>query len=523
MSGKLSVSLPRRAPPAPQSLRRPAAAVPVWLLSAALIGAFGLWFSWAPLVVALQQPQLAGQALFPALLPATAFSQSALFSLLVIAGLAAACLRLTLGFLLRPDSEALLLSACLAVLLVTAWWMYQVLGSPAFSLRQLQGLALLSGVGGGCFSALSHRPGAGSEHRHRVEFASSLGHLGIVVTLVVVPLIITLPLPGQEPRLAAAGSSHFLGRTAVGQPLWLGWAGLFWGLVLAPAFALSLRFVRCSWRALFDLLAALLLGLLPALLGAWLLLPGEAGGSGLALSVELVLAVMLFGALAAIRLWPGSPQVETLFRIFNNKHTWAMTLLWVMSLGSFLGFCAALPLTLAELFAAPGAGEAAQTPGLFLYLWMLPLAAVLLRRVSAWGAQRWGGARVTQVCIGLLFAGSLLAAYRVYGMQQAEYSPPYFYGLLMAFAVLVVAANMAHAALLSSLAKLFPTPQWRGVGIWLASVSALGVAYIPLLFAGHLQRGTPAQALLGFALFYGLCFVLNGWLYLRRHAAIYNP
>jgi NNP family nitrate/nitrite transporter-like MFS transporter len=49
------------------------------------------------------------------------------------------------------------------------------------------------------------------------------------------------------------------------------------------------------------------------------------------------------------------------------------------------------------------------------------------------------------------------------------------------------------------------------------------VFYIPQLLGEQLVHGTPAQAMLGFAVFYAVCLLLNGWFYLRRESVIYNP
>lgn len=490
--------------------------MPAWLLTAGLVCAFGVWFSWAPLVVQLYQVN-------------AGLSGAALFSLLALTGLSAASLRLTLGFLMRAGAQALVLSASLAVLALTSFGLYQWFSTPVQPFWQLQALALLAGVGGGCFSALVYQPKKAevSPSSLKAELASALGHLGIVLGLLALPILVLYPLPEQEPSVLLTGSSHFLGRVGAGLPVWLGWAGFFWGLACSLVFILCLPYLWRShsrfWLDLGQFLAALILGLLLASLGAWCLLPAELGGSGLGLSRELVLVALVVATLAVVRFWPQVSQADDAFQIFNSKHTWVMSLFWAMSAGSFLGLTAAFPLILMYVFAAPEASASPEYPGVFLYAWMLPFTAILMRPIGTWCALRWGGARTTQFCMALLIVAALLAAYWVGAAQSSSYTPPFFLGFLLAFAVLFIASGMAHASLLSSLDKLFPLPQRRSLGIWLSSVSALGVAYIALVMSEQFEQGVPSQALYGFALFYGICFLLNGWLYLRRHAPIYNP
>lgn len=487
------------------------------LLSAGLVCAFGLWFSWAPLVVHLQQI-------------GAGFSLTELFSLLAIAGLSAACLRLTLGYLLPAGAESLLFTSCVGVLMVTAWGLYQLLGSSLPELWQLQGWALLSGVGGGCLSALGHGPGrTTSSHSWLAkEIAAAVGHLGIVASLMILPLLVTLGLLHQQSVELMADSSHFLGRVDSGQRLWLGWAGLFWGLLLIPVFLLSLvslwrsfrtQSLSLTWKMLAQVVGAGVLGLFLALVGAALVLPVEVGGLGFPLALEVGLVLLILLALAAIRLWPESVDAAGFTALIPRADTWIMSVLWAMSIGSFLGFAAAFPLTFWLLFAPPAEHTGPGYPGVFLYAWMLPLVAIVIRVLGGWCARRWGAALITQLCAGALVVASLAAAYWMLEIQQAAYSAPYFSALLWCFAVIFIASGIAHASLSSTLSELFPGPQARWVWVWLSSVAALGVVYIPLLLARHLEQGTPWQAMAGFALFYAGCFALNGWFYLRRSGA----
>ncbi len=486
------------------------------LLSAGLVCAFGLWFSWAPLIVHLQQV-------------GANFSPTELFSLLAIAGLSAACLRLTLGFLLPTGAEPMLFTSCVGLLMVTAWALYQLFGSAVFELWQLQGLALLSGVGGGCLSALGQGPGRTvSAHSWLIkEIAAAVGHLGIVASLMVLPLLVTLALLHQQSVELVVDSSHFLGRVNSGQRLWLGWAGLFWAVLLVPVFLLSLVSLRRSFSAqslgsfgkiFAQVSGAGVLGLFLALVGAALILPTQVGGLEFPLALELGLVILILLALAALRFWPDHAHASGFMRLIPRADTWIMSVLWAMSIGSFLGFAAAFPLTFWLLFAPPEGHSGPGYPGIFLYAWMLPLVAIVIRVLGSWCARRWGPVLITQICATALVLASLAAAHWMLKIQQVDYSAPYFSALLWCFALIFIAAGIAHASLANTLSVLFPGAQARWVWVWLSSVAALGVVYIPLLLARHLEQGTPWQAMAGFALFYAGCFTLNGWFYWRRRS-----
>jgi NNP family nitrate/nitrite transporter-like MFS transporter len=54
-------------------------------------------------------------------------------------------------------------------------------------------------------------------------------------------------------------------------------------------------------------------------------------------------------------------------------------------------------------------------------------------------------------------------------------------------------------------------------------VAAYGAFIIPKVFGEQISLTTPEYALYGFAVFYGICVVLNWWFYLRPNAYVKNP
>src|SRR5690625_7434948 len=81
-------------------------------------------------------------------------------------------------------------------------WLLSQVVAPVW---QWQGLALLCGAGAGASSALVHqlRPhyrGQGRAGAGNTALLMAVGHWGIVVGLLVLPLLVLLPLPRSEER-----------------------------------------------------------------------------------------------------------------------------------------------------------------------------------------------------------------------------------------------------------------------------------------------------------------------------------
>ena len=480
----------------------------LWFVAGVHFAGLGLWFCWALVVVYLHH---VGAGLD--------FMER--FSLLAIGGLAAGCVGLTLSFGAQPGGHRLMLGWSLLTLLIPALGLTWVLGKAPAPLWQWQLLALLSGAGAGSCSASVHRSrprgdGPRGDGVNGTALLMAVGHWAIVVGFLVLPLLALLPLSSQG-TVSVLWSSHFFARLAPGTELWLAWNGAFWSAIVVFLLVLWLRHQRrAGWRVLIKDAArsgvhfyrALFFGLILAAMGAWLVLPSAAGGSGLSPSKELLLLVLVALALAPTLFAARHGDQPPILSHLRNVDTWALALLWVMSQGSFLGLAAAFPITVERLFvgsAAPG------YPGVFVYAWMLPLLGILVRPLGTWGAARWGGALTTQICVLAMVMASAGAAYWVAKAQGSTQPTRYFSGFMLAFALLFVAAGVAQSALANAVEAVASPRAW----VWLSAMAAFGVFYICLTLAEKLERGEGVQALTGFALFYALCAMGNAWLYLR--------
>src|SRR5690606_19340588 len=111
--------------------------------------------------------------------------------------------------------------------------------------------------------------------------------------------------------------------------------------------------------------------------------------------------------------------------LFRDKHTWSMSVLYILTFGSFIGFSMALPLSITVIFgyvsevAADGSVSRVvnpNAPSALTYAWIGPFIGALTRPFGGWIADKLGGSIVTQVISVVMIASSVALGYV---MQQA--------------------------------------------------------------------------------------------------------
>src|SRR3989337_4513293 len=118
------------------------------------------------------------------------------------------------------------------------------------------------------------------------------------------------------------------------------------------------------------------------------------------------------------------------FEIFRNKHTWSLTVLYLLTFGSFIGFSMALPLSITVIFGVqhvidPATGLMAHTlknpnaPSALTYAWIGPFIGALIRPVGGWSSDKVGGSIVTQIISAVLVVASPAGGYGVLPASQA--------------------------------------------------------------------------------------------------------
>lgn len=508
----------------------------LWISIPALLCGFAVWLYWG--IITVQMMNLG----FP-------FAQSELFTLTAIAGLSGATLRIPSSFFIRIAGGRYTIFFTTTLLIVPAAGTGILLQDPNSSLWQFQILALLSGLGGGNFASSMSNISFFYPKKiqgYALGMNAGLGNFGVTTMQILVPLVMTFGLFGGEARELQNASGTLIGKIPAGTETYIQNAGYVWLLFLIPL-AIATWFgmnnirdehvspdANSAFGGFGKIIGMLLIGLATSVFGLWLMLPTDVGGSGFMLSKWLVLPIVIILTLALMKLIPGKTQtnLKRQFKIFSNKHTWAMTVIYTMTFGSFIGFSAALALAIKVIFGFQhGLVDGVMThdvinpngPSALMYAWMGPFIGALIRPIGGKLADKMGGAMVTQIISIVMVCSALGVAYfmkQAYGSMTPE---DYFFPFLILFIILFAATGIGNGSTFRTIAIVFDKEQAGPVLGWTSAIAAYGAFIIPKVFGEQIKATTPEYALYGFAIFYGVCILINWWFYLRKNAYVKNP
>ena len=503
----------------------------LWISVPALLCGFAVWGMWG--IITVQMLNLG----FP-------FTQAELFTLTAIAGISGATMRIPASFLIRLAGGRNTIFLTTAMLLAPALGTGIVLQHKDWPLWAFQLMALWSGVGGGNFASSMSNISTFFPKRLQgtaLGLNAGLGNFGVTTMQIVIPLVMTVGLFG------AFGG----GKIVAGTPTWIQNAGFAWLLSLVP---LS---VLCWWGmnnlktvspaigtpagsplvAFAKITYLYTLAFVPSIFMLYLYLPKPTGlgllSMWVAIPLDVILALMVMKLAAFGEMKEG---VKKQFAIFGNKHTWAMTALYIVTFGSFIGFSMALPLAITVIFGyqhMPDPNSAngvmqhtlknPNAPSALTYAWMGPFIGAAIRPVGGWISDKVGGSIVTQV-ISVVMAGASVAVGYVmmlaYGSATPEQYFPMFLGLFM---LLFLASGIGNGSTFRTIGVIFDRTQAGPVLGWTSAIAAYGAFVAPVVIGAQIKAGTPQHAMYGFAVFYALCLVLNWWFYLRGNAYVKNP
>jgi NNP family nitrate/nitrite transporter-like MFS transporter len=509
----------------------------LWISVPALLCGFAVWGMWG--IITVQMLNLG----FP-------FTQAELFTLTAIAGIAGATMRIPASFLVRLAGGRNTIFLTTAMLLAPAIGTGIALQHPEWPLWVFQLMALWSGVGGGNFASSMSNISTFFPKRLQgtaLGLNAGLGNFGVTTMQIVIPLVMTLPLLGAlsgEAMTLTKDSGWIFGKIAAGTPTWIQNAGFAWVLSLVPLSILcwfgmnNLKTVSPSTGnplvAFAKITYLYTLAFVPAILGLYLYLPAPTG-LGL-ISMWVVIPLDVISALLIMRLAAFGPMKEGItkqFAIFKDKHTWSMTVLYIVTFGSFIGFSMALPLAITVIFGfshVPDANGVMQhtlknpnAPSAFTWAWIGPFVGAAIRPVGGWIADKLGGSIVTQVISAVMVVASAAVGYVMllaYNSPTPEQYFPLFMGL---FIVIFAASGIGNGSTFRTIGVIFDRTQAGPVLGWTSAIGAYGAFVAPVVIGQQIKAGSPQLAFYGFAVFYALCLILNWWFYLRRGAYVKNP
>jgi MFS transporter, NNP family, nitrate/nitrite transporter len=506
----------------------------LWISIPNLLGAFAIWLMWG--IITVQMINLG----FP-------FSQAELFTLTAIAGLTGATLRIPASFMIRiagGRNTIFLTSALLIIPAVGAGFALQSQDTP---LWVFQLLALLSGVGGGNFAAsMSNISTFFPKHQQGLALGlnAGLGNFGVTTMQVLIPAVMTVGLFGViagEPMTLLKDSGTLIGRIPAGTETWIQNAGFIWAAIMIPL-VIAAWFGMNNLRpitpdagnalaAFGKILSLYLIGFLTAGLGLYLYLPAP---TGLGILNMWVAMLLIIGAtLLLMRVMPGKigANSKRQYAIFKDKHTWSMTVLYILTFGSFIGFSMALPLSITVIFGfssveVDGVMQRVanpNAPSALTFAWIGPFVGALIRPVGGWISDKVGGSIVTQIIAGVMVIASVAVGYIMMLAYNAPNPEQYFFAFIVLFIVIFAATGIGNGSTFRTIGVIYNREQAGPVLGWTSAVAAYGSFVAPLVIGEQIRGGTPEMAMYGFAVFYALCMVLNWWFYLRRNAYVKNP
>jgi NNP family nitrate/nitrite transporter-like MFS transporter len=509
----------------------------LWISVPALLCGFAVWGMWG--IITVQMLNLG----FP-------FSQAELFTLTAIAGLAGATMRIPASFLIRLAGGRNTIFLTTAMLLAPAIGTGIVLQHKDWPLWAFQLMALWSGVGGGNFASSMSNISPFFPKRLQglaLGINAGVGNFGVTAMQIVIPLMMTVGIFGAiggEPMTLIKDSGWIFGKIPAGTPTYIQNAGFAWLLSLVPLSILcwfgmnNLLTVSPeiggTIRAFLKITWLYTLSFVPAVVGLWLYLPPPTGLGVLNMWVAILfiiitmLLVMKLAAFGAMK-----EGVAKQFAIFRDKHTWAMTALYIVTFGSFIGFSMALPLSITVIFGVSHVPDAAgvmqhtlknpNAPSAFTYAWMGPFVGALFRPIGGWISDKVGGSIVTQVISAVMIVASVAVGYVMLLAYSSATPEQYFTVFMLLFLLLFTATGIGNGSTFRSIGVIFDRTQAGPVLGWTSAVAAYGAFVAPVVIGAQIKAGTPQVAMYGFAVFYGLCLILNWWFYLRKNAYVKNP
>jgi len=236
------------------------------------------------------------------------------------------------------------------------------------------------------------------------------------------------------------------------------------------------------------------------------------------------ISIAVFGAVFFMNnMTNAKASIKNQLAIVKRRHTWIMSVIYIGTFGSFIGYSAAFPLLIKTQFPAITIGIA----------FLGPLVGSLARPLGGLLADRVGGAIVTFWNFIAMAAATIGVLYFV-GAKD-------FAGFLVMFLILFVTTGVGNGSTYRMIPSIFREENLHKVrgkgeaareialkaasiesGAALGFIGAMGACggyLIPSGFGKSIAlTGGPQLALVIYLAFYAMCLGLTWWFYLRRGA-----
>ncbi|WP_214110026.1 MFS transporter [Acrocarpospora catenulata] len=257
-----------------------------------------------------------------------------------------------------------------------------------------------------------------------------------------------------------------------------------------------------------------------------LVMPLVIGAFGLAAAglfwVPFILASALGAWFFMDNLSSARAEPREMARAAGKAQTWVMSVLYIGTFGSFIGYSTAFPLLIKSQFP--------EHAGLVTLAFLGPLVGSLIRPVGGWLSDRLGGATVTLWNFAAM-AGSVLLVY----LGLAQHSFVLFFA---AYMLLIGTAGVGNGSTYRMIPAIFRAKAVAGLEAgtdahdaavrigrrdaaaaigFISAIGAFGGFFINRGFGTSIgATGGAGAAIAAFAIFYAICFVLTWFCYLRK-------
>ncbi len=520
----------------------------LWISIPALLLAFSIWIMWSIIIVGMEKLGFTFGMLsqeFEAIIRNTSISRadypdelteqlksinSLYYTLPAIAGLAGATLRIPNSFLIAIGGGRNVIFTSTTLLLIPAIGVGLALQDPSTPFMTFAILAALSGFGGGNFA--SSMSNISYFFPKKVQGTSlglnaGLGNLGVSVMQFLLPVTMGVAVFGALGGDGLPLLADFKGK-AVGADYFLQNAGWTWVPLLVVA-ALAAFFGMNNLKSATPKIGSTIvgigktlflisLGLVATAVGVYMLVALKVN-MWIVLPVVVILTVLLMKYLS-----PGEikSNLKHQFSIFSNKHNWIMTIIYTMTFGSFIGFSAAFPKLISDVFGSlPDGSVNPNAPSPYTWAFLGPMVGALIRPVGGWLSDKINsGSRVTQWATVVQIAAALGVALFVIKAREAATPEMYWWPFFGLFMVLFVTTGIGNGSTFRSIPYIFSKELAGPVLGWTSAIAAYGAFIIPKVFGQQIEIGHPEYALYGFAVYYVICLILNWWFYERKNSGI---
>lgn len=499
----------------------------LWISIPALLLAFSVWIMWGMIATYLQDFGFTF-GLLEGLQEGTPEYEEMMtkikimyYSLPAIAGLSGATLRLPNSFLIALAGGRNVIFVTTGLLILSALGAGFALSDVNTPYSVFAISALLSGVGGGNFASSMNNISyffPKKDQGYALGMNAGIGNLGVAVMQKLIPFVVGFAFfSATGPDLTLKGVS-FEGVQNAG---WV-WVPLIALAAIAAFIGMNnvitgTPVLPNTMQGVMRTLVMMVLGMIAAGFGAYLLV-GLETNMWLVLLIVIILTVLLMKYAT-----PGSIKgnLNKQLSILTSKHNWIMTIIYIMTFGSFIGFSAAFPKLAQDLFANDSIKN---PPDYRFWAFLGPAFGALIRPVGGILSDKLNsGAKVTMFSTLLQIIAAIAVAYIVIQVRESSNPIEYWWPFFIAFMVLFTATGIGNGSTFRSIPHIFSKEQAGPVLGWTSAIAAYGAYVAPKVIGGQIAAGTPEYAFYGFAIYYVICLILNWWYYQGPKREFDNP